>query len=637
MNILPGLGSIFWFSILALIPFVIHFYKKWRRRKVYFAPIFLFKEEMRQANKSIRFRSNIISVLRAIILILIVFLLAKPLTSEEYRVWSLDKDKTAVTLILIDNSRSMDYFYHNETVYQRAIRHTEGLIRELPHSNSIMLIELASQLNLPIEITSDRDKLIKRLRHSRVRPLNRPMAQNITELFKEIHQQNIRVRELFLLSDFQRSDWSGVKLPNSVPAVLVRLSDEEVSNMAITRVIVDDSVHLSSVGGHVRVSVKNHGKEKAANYVSLLIHGKLVAKEEILLGPGKETTITAKIKSQTSQWAFGQANLMYDRYSHDNKQSFEMFFKNSFHILFLENRDFPLLSYSLKSSIMSQFSKYKSRIRFHNQRDYSINSYDYIICNRLSYMTQEEIHLLRDALEKKIPVLILLNQKDSPYGVNRVLRMLGLSNELSVLLFKRYKGGEVLRLNPEPGGKNSFHKHFSHIGKSGSIRSHFIMRYQNKSYNPLLKVKNTAFLIQSAHSKRNLTIATGGMNRLNSEILFNQWFPLMLNWVFNEGIRQNLKSQKDIFPDSVDSYVSESDLKLMSASEMRKLSGNDFVTVTNDAVKWLKSRSVRGSKSLMLSNTFLEYVILILVLLFLLMELVLSYPVHHKLALKRNP
>ncbi|MDH5682750.1 MAG: BatA and WFA domain-containing protein, partial [Spirochaetota bacterium] len=167
MNILPGFASIFWFGVLAIIPFAIHFYKKWKRRKVLFAPIFLYKEEMRQAKKSVRLKSNLISILRALVLILLIILLAKPLTSEEYLSWAQNKDKTAVTLVLIDNSKSMDYYTHNETVYQKAIRLTEKLIKELPSDNTILLIELASQLSQPYNVSTDREKLIKRLRFSR--------------------------------------------------------------------------------------------------------------------------------------------------------------------------------------------------------------------------------------------------------------------------------------------------------------------------------------------------------------------------------------------------------------------------------------------------------------------------------------
>ena len=162
------------------------------------------------------------------------------------------------------------------------------------------------------------------------------------------------------------------------------------------------------------------------------------------------------------------------------------------------------------------------------------------------------------------------------------------------------------------------------------------MRYRDKEYYPLLKVKNSDFLIQSANPKRNLTVFTGGMNRLNSDILFNQWFPLMLNWVFNEGIRRNLKSQKNLHPNIVKSYVSESNFMGLSHSEIRKISGNDFVTVTEDAANWLKTRTVKDSKSIMDTNTFLEQLFFILILLLVFWELAISYPVHHNLSFKRN-
>ncbi|MDH4127710.1 MAG: BatA domain-containing protein, partial [Spirochaetota bacterium] len=168
------LNLVFWGIFLALIPFLIHLFKRFKKKEINFPAIFLFKDEIRQANRSINLRSNFVTLLRSLLILLFGLILAKPMTSSELDLSNrkeLIKQKT-ITLILFDNSSSMGFYSHNSTLFQQALNQLKELITELPMNNPIIFEELASEPTIPVNLIKEKDKLIKHIDKIKLQNIN---------------------------------------------------------------------------------------------------------------------------------------------------------------------------------------------------------------------------------------------------------------------------------------------------------------------------------------------------------------------------------------------------------------------------------------------------------------------------------
>ncbi|GMT48711.1 MAG: hypothetical protein IEMM0008_0250 [bacterium] len=789
-------------AVLALIPLILQIFQRLRKKKILFPAIFLFKEEMLEANQSIKLKNNILLLLRVLLVLLIVIIMAKPMTNKEFRFLEDEKTRENILLILLDNTKSMGFISQDKTLFQRALNQLKMYIRELPLQNPVVIEELATDPSYPIKLLDSKEKIINRLRFIHLGSAKIPFAKRVKQLCKEIEKErllskalkllfqqmnqhkeewiikltaraeqngknskihsiisqlvqhssasksffeslfdatikddlfsdtlellyetlkmsdlitkvhetlskidsgnnkkpvlsrndqiellnemkaknwvlkrfkkliyemakekNIKkvmevmahttkersLKEIIVFSDFQKSEWKGIHFPPSIRLTLIKLGETHPANLGIVKVHTDQDIQLAYQGGDLKVNIKNYGSQSADGTISIFLGGQLKHEKQIALEPDEEKSVQFNVVSQTDQRAFGEVRLtnIRDEYNEDNHHDFSIYIKKKVNILLLKHRDFPIANNSLMWSIQSTYRKALSNIRFHNKIG-MINKYDFIITNRVTQLRKEEVRLIRSHIEQGIPVFIILNQRDEAFRVRSILEKLGLSGGINVVKRMRFKSRQTMVVSDKLNSEHDFYKLFvmdqSHRNREATIswkvtlKSIFNVRFNNNQYDSLLKAGRQDLLIQSSVRSRNIFLWTAGINGLNSNFMNNLWYPLIINWIFQEGLRKYLRHQGDIVPELRKSYTKESNLLAYSRDELESMYQNMGLSSLNlpvDTKKWLQSEVMTHLDYKSQSNGLLEKLFFIIIVLIFFLELIFSYPISVKGWLKK--
>ncbi len=781
-------------SVLALLPLILQIFQRFRKKKILFSAIFLFREEMKQANQSINMKNNILLLLRVLLVLLIVIIMAKPMTSEEYRFLEDEKTRENIVLILLDNTKSMGLVSRDLTLFQRALGQLKMHIRELPLQNPVIIEELATEPFYPIKLLDSKAKIISRLRFIRLGSAKIPFQERLNQLFKELEKERLlskalkllfqqmdrekrewliriaekaeerkknsklqlimrplqqaannkslletlfdatvkddlffevlellyetlktgeaipkvlealgkvgsnnqvksilsdsdqlsliremkakdwlrrrfkrfihemkgekeirRVREIIahatkernlkeiiVFSDFQKSEWQQVQFPKSIRLTLAKLGDQHPANLGILKVQTDQDIQLAHQGVDLKVVIKNYGSHLANATLSVFLGDQLKQEKQVVLEPNEEKTVSFNVVSQTDQWAFGEVRLLdaRDEYSEDNHQDFSIYIKKKINILFLKHKDFPISTNSIMWSIHSAYKTALGSIRFYDKLGETSN-YDFIVINRVSQLKKEEIRLIQSHIGRGIPVFIILNQRDEAYRVRANLNKLGLTEGINIVKKKSFRNrlsmGVSAKLNPEHGfykllqsDQRAERNQISTIRWKVMLKSVFDMRFNKNQYDSLLKGGGQDILIQSSIRDRNIFLWAAGINELNSDFINNVWYPLIINWIFQEGLRKYLRHQAEIIPELRKSYTKESNLLGYSRDELKAMYQNTdqlSLNVPDDTLKWLQSEITRHLDHKSQSNSVLERMFFIFIVVLFFLELIFSYPI----------
>ncbi|HEO65997.1 MAG TPA: hypothetical protein ENI73_09030 [Spirochaetes bacterium] len=450
------------------------------------------------------------------------------------------------------------------------------------------------------------------------------------------------LKEIIIFSDFQKSEWEKVQFPKSIRLTLAKSSDQHPANLGILKVQTDQDIQLAHQGGDLKVTIKNYGLHSAKATLSVFLGDQLKHEKQIVLEPNEEKTIPFNVVSQTDQWVFGEVRLLdaRDEYNEDNHQDFSLYIKKRINILFLKHKDFPVSNKSIMWSIQSAYKTALSSIRFYDKLG-ETSQYDFIIINRVSQLKKEEVRLIQSHIGRGIPVFILLNQRDEAYRVRAIFDKLGLTEGINIIKKKSFKNRLSMGVSPKLNPEHGFYKlvlsdqraeknQRSTIQWKVVLKSVFDVRFNKNQYNSLLKGGGEDILIQSSIRGKNIFLWTAGINELNSDFINNLWYPLIINWIFQEGLRKYLRHQAEIIPELRESYTKESNLLSYSRDELKsmyQIAGESSPNVPDDTLKWLQSEIMRHLDHRSQSNSVLERVFFIFIVLLFFLELVFSYPI----------
>ncbi len=254
------------------LPLIIHFLNRSRFRTVPWGAMHLLESVVRMNNRRFHIEQIILLIVRCAIPILLAFCLARPVLTG----WrSLPGDVPNSTVILLDNSYSMDAEQNNRSVLTTAIDDASAIVNALGRGSDVSVITMGGgprpMTDAPIV---DSQMMTERLKHVQ----GGYGASRIVESFESAlgtlaGMSNAR-RDLILISDFQRSDWENLS-SETLRRLQAQLSDmpirPSITLLAVGRKIANnlsvDSIVLSTqtpgVGQQlqIRATLRNHGQK----------------------------------------------------------------------------------------------------------------------------------------------------------------------------------------------------------------------------------------------------------------------------------------------------------------------------------------------------------------------------------------
>ncbi len=283
----------------ASVPLIIHLLHRSRFRVVKWGAMQFLEVRQRTQRRRIRIEQLLLLLVRCLIPALLAFVMARPVLTGLRAL--LGAAKTS-TVVLLDNSSSMDVGTKNHNTFTEARDTATQLIRHLGRGSEVAVV-LMGGVPAPLlaEPTFNTDRAARELAQlqSGYGSANLPAALDLgLGLLGQMHEAQ---RELVVISDFQKISWSAAedagrarlagllkKLPVAPGVTFLHLGREDRNNVSVQA--LDFSRMLLGVGQkfQVRANLKNHGDAAYGDLrVYFRVDGTERAAAQVALGPNE--------------------------------------------------------------------------------------------------------------------------------------------------------------------------------------------------------------------------------------------------------------------------------------------------------------------------------------------------------------
>lgn len=295
------------------LPVAIHFLTRPRPRRLPLSTLRFVREAVQQRRARSRLRDWIILLLRTAAVALLGFAFARPLIGAKPLVVP-DKSSKAVRIVIVDQSQSMGARVHGVAAFEKARATAAKYLEYDPQLRANLILAGAQPRGSFDRLTTNFAALRDELGKSQVRSerLNLQAAINQAgEMLSGAPGDELK-RELVIISDFQRSNWTGVDFSPLPKATLIQMESvapsQPVANLAILRVASQGRMEQ---GRDVRLEVEvgNYSPVPQSVQVEVTL-GDSSYRLTGLCPPNVKTTLSGDVALRDSGFLVGQAKLI---------------------------------------------------------------------------------------------------------------------------------------------------------------------------------------------------------------------------------------------------------------------------------------------------------------------------------------
>lgn len=285
----------------AMIPLIIHLRNRSRFQVVHWGAMHLLESVLRVNRRRIRLEQIILLLVRMAIPAAIALFMARPVLTG----WrSLPGDVKRSVIVGVDNSYSMDAGGGAQSNFSKALRGADGILAALPRGSDAAMVPLAGGAAAGEKATVDLRGLRGRLAElagglGLARPA--PALEAAMARFAEMAYAD---RELVILSDFQRTSWSGgsddprrlaaalAAAPMRPHITLMRYAPEPIENISVEALSMSRSTVGVGQKTRIRAVVRNHGRQPRSGLrVRLRVDGQDREVTEIAVAAGEQAQV----------------------------------------------------------------------------------------------------------------------------------------------------------------------------------------------------------------------------------------------------------------------------------------------------------------------------------------------------------
>ena len=315
-----------------VVPYLVHLLTKRTPRTLVFPTIQFLKRARANQSAFFRLRDAILLFLRTAFVAMLLLAFLKPVLRA--RAMSGDEDKRQAAIVIVDASLSMQY--NGATPFARAQQATEKLLDHFDTTCAVNVIlaggSPASSLDAPVlsALPLKRDLLTAAPTLERA-DVDAAMAEAVRQL--EAYPNY--ARSIYLVSDFQRTNWSAVKfsaVPEDIKLVFLPVGDPAAANVAVADVTVRPRTPVLSETVEVVCTVANYGGSAVDVPVKLALRGissdksdvSDTSEKKVSLAPGSSGTVNFRFRAATMGSFEGVAIVPDDALATDNTRFFTL-------------------------------------------------------------------------------------------------------------------------------------------------------------------------------------------------------------------------------------------------------------------------------------------------------------------------
>jgi Mg-chelatase subunit ChlD len=267
--LLLGLGAI-------AVPVLVHLIQRERKRVIEFPSLMFVQKIPYQSVRRRRIRHWALLLLRAAAIALIVGAFARPFLPASAAAALAASGGSREVVILLDQSASMGYGDR----WQRAQSEASKVIDSIGAGDKATLVLFSRNAEENMRATSDRGRLQGALRAAQLTAGGTRFGPALKLAESILTRSNLQRREAVLISDFQKTGWSGsedVHFSDGITLTPVSVATETVANIAVPSVTFARSSFSNQERITVTAGVANRSGTPAANVpVSLEIEGHVI-------------------------------------------------------------------------------------------------------------------------------------------------------------------------------------------------------------------------------------------------------------------------------------------------------------------------------------------------------------------------
>jgi len=429
---LSFINPIFLFAAsAALLPILYHLIRKIRARKVKFSSLLFLKATPKALIRKRRLRDLLLLVVRALILGFLAVSFARPfIPRESIPLISQVQDKSVV--ILLDNSYSMQY----RNFFERAKEEAVNIIDNAGNADEFAVVVFSEE---PQQVSrlSDDIALHKNIVVNAVTVSNR-----ITDLYKPLRlaeeilkDAKHNEQQIVLISDFQSNGWSSQfenwNIDQSITFVPIKIAEEEVTNSYIDKFDLKNKRLGDAVAVQFGLQVGTQGTIiEQVKEVSLWINGKEVDRKMVEEEQSHQVFFQQMdLREGTYQ---GYVTLNEDNLTVDNFNYFSFMIEQRPSILCIDGST----EFSQSNAFFLENCFYMEEQSIYDfsvgRKDFLtpglLNNYDVVFLTNVSSLTNQEVTLLKEFVEKGGGLIISFGEQVNLEQFSRNLIDLGIGS-----------------------------------------------------------------------------------------------------------------------------------------------------------------------------------------------------------------
>lgn len=320
------LSPLFLFAVAAVgLPLIIHSLNLKRPQKVAFSTLAFFKELQKTTIRKIRIKRYLLLFVRLLAIACLAFVLARPFLPPG--LGGGDNKSAALNVVLLDNSISMGRIGEKGPLFEQG----KNIISELEASSKDIDRFIFQTTNGEEEFTSviGHSQFLRRLEQTEISNGGNYSAQRLESLISILNDSPYENKRLFIVSDGQLSQLSGLDdvtdVPRTISTTFFNLGEVQVQNTVIASVETSSDMIGARLPVLLTVEVQNRSDIPISNqFVTLEFEGSIVGQYSVSLPASASQTYSFEVIPSRIGTASGRISIEGDEFVSDNIKYFSI-------------------------------------------------------------------------------------------------------------------------------------------------------------------------------------------------------------------------------------------------------------------------------------------------------------------------
>ena len=331
------LSPLFFLGLATLaIPVVVHLIQRERKRVVEFPSLMFVQRIPYQSVRRRRIRHWFLLLMRAVAMALIIAAFARPFFPAGAAAAAAAAGGSREIVVLLDHSASMGYGDH----WQRARDAARNAINSLGSGDRATIVLFSRNAEESIRATADRGRLEATLNAAKLTSGATRYGPALKLAESILTRSPLQRREAILISDFQKSGWSGaedVHFGEGLTLTPVTVAGDKVTNLAVPSVTFARAPFSNQERVTVTAGVTNKGADPANNVpVTLEIDGHQIETVSVNVAANAAASVAFQPFTLAEPSMHGMVRAGSDAFAADNTFDFVLTPSQSVSVLVID-------------------------------------------------------------------------------------------------------------------------------------------------------------------------------------------------------------------------------------------------------------------------------------------------------------